>query len=294
MSDIFSVFASAKLNLALNIVGRRADGYHLLDSLFAFCGLADELRFEPSDDLTLGISGPWGKQIEEDTDNLVLRAARLLRHHAGTRAGAAIHLIKHIPVAAGLGGGSADAAAALRGLNRFWNLHYAEDQLLALAAKLGADVPACLASHPVLATGIGDVLKPLPPLPPCGILLANPRVATPTPAVFGAFARANPTIAPRSLVSLEQPFADLDELVAALSLRGNDLLDAAVSVTPVIAQVLQVLKALPDCRYAHLSGSGATCFGLFATAELAADAAAKLAVYQSTWWRWNGELGVSR
>ncbi len=281
--------APAKLNLALNIVGRRTDGYHLLDSLFAFCGLADELHFSTSKDLTLGISGPWASQITDATDNLVLRAAHLLRNNAGIRAGVAIHLTKHIPVAAGLGGGSADAAATLRGLNQFWNLNLADEQLFLLAAPLGADVPACLASQPVLATGIGDVLKPLSPLPACGLLLVNPRVATPTPAVFRAFTKANPVIAPHSLVSLEQTFPDLDGLVAALALRGNDLLDAAVSVTPVIATVLAALSAAPGCRYAHLSGSGATCFGLFSTQQEAGEAAAILGREKPDWWSWTGK-----
>ncbi|MGL4635175.1 MAG: hypothetical protein ACRCWF_04275, partial [Beijerinckiaceae bacterium] len=159
-----------------------------------------------------------------------------------------------------------------------------------LAAKLGADVPACLAGQPVLARGIGEVLTPLPALPNCGVLLVNPRVETPTPQVFKAFAKANPVIAPRQLVSLEQPFANLDALVEALQPRGNDLLEAAISVSPVISDVLDALRGLPNCRYAHLSGSGATCFALLETEALAKAAAAELSEAQTDWWSWAGGM----
>ncbi|MGL4635896.1 MAG: 4-(cytidine 5'-diphospho)-2-C-methyl-D-erythritol kinase [Beijerinckiaceae bacterium] len=288
MSDIVSVSAPAKLNLALNITGRRADGYHELDSLFAFCDLSDELAITHADELTLSVTGSWAGHITADSDNLVLRAAQMLREHTKVIKGASIQLTKHIPVAAGLGGGSADAAAALRGLNRFWNSGCSEEVLLSLAARLGADVPACLASKPVLARGIGEVLTPLPALRACGVLLVNPRVETPTPQVFKAFARANAVIAQRQLVSLEQSFANLDALVEALRPRGNDLLEAATSVSSVIADVLDALHVLPDCRYAHLSGSGATCFALFETEALAKAAAKELSEARLDWWSWAG------
>lgn len=282
------ILAPAKLNLALNITGRRADGYHLLDSLFVFCGLADELTFDSAEDLTLSISGPHAGAIAGDPDNLVLRAAQLLQSTAGIRHGARISLVKHIPVAAGLGGGSADAAAALSALNRFWKCHLPGKKLHALAARLGADVPACLASRPVLATGIGDILTALPPLPDCGVLLINPRVATPTPAVFKAFAKANPVIRTRSLVSLERPFDDLDALVGALVLRGNDLLQAAIAVTPEISDMMAELSSVPNVVYASLSGSGASGFALLRTKAEATEAARRIAQLHPDWWSWSG------
>ena len=281
----FSINAPAKINLSLSITGRRADGYHLLDSLFVFCGLADTLTIHAGDGLSLVQQGRFADGLPSGPDNLVLRAARLLAQEAGCKADAAMHLEKVIPVAAGLGGGSADAAAALNGLNRFWGLHWPVERLEYLGAQLGADVPACIRSQPVFARGVGDQLIAAPALPACGVLLVNPLVGTPTPAVFKAYAAVNPVIPQRACTPWPDAFADLDALVSSLSSRGNDLATAAVQVTPVTGVVLAHLNALPGMRYAGLSGSGATCFALFDD-----EFEARNAPVPDCWWRWGGSI----
>jgi 4-diphosphocytidyl-2-C-methyl-D-erythritol kinase len=283
------VLAHAKLNLTLTITGRRPDGYHALESLFAFTALADAITVEDAKDVQLaGITGDFGREISGNESNLLIRAARLLQAEAGVRKGALIRIDKRIPVAAGLGGGSADAAAMLRALNRCWGLDWPIARLETLAAALGADVPACIRSAPVLAFGVGDILRPAPAMPDCGILLVNPRIQTPTPAVFKAFREQNPVVHALEQKPFPPRFSTLDVLVAAIALRGNDLLGAAVSVTPVIADVLKALERAPNAAYASLSGSGATCFTLFATQDQAAEAARGLADAHPGWWSWSG------
>eukprot|EP01035_Chromulina_nebulosa_P017468 gene17468-23020_t len=284
-----TVLAPAKLNLTLTVTARRSDGYHKLDSLFVFCGLTDQITVTNADTLELAtISGPFGRHLDRGADNLLLRAAALLQAEAGITHGARITLDKRIPVAAGLGGGSADAAAILLALNQLWALDWPLGRLEALSAKLGADVPACIRSQPVVARGIGNLLSPAPAMPECGILLVNPRVLTPTPAVFKAFREQNPNIPARRLQPLAASFPTLRVLVGAIAPRGNDLIQAAISVTPVIADVLDALKRLPDAVYASLSGSGATCFALFPTQERAAEAARQIAEQHPEWWSWSG------
>ena len=274
--------AHAKVNLWLNVVGRRADGYHLLDSLVVFTDLADTLEVRPSDRLSLALEGPEAGQLAGDPDNLVIKAARLLADRAGVAPRAAIRLAKHIPVAAGLGGGSADAAAALHALVDLWRVAMPVEELFDLAATLGADVPMCLAGGAALVSGVGEILRPAPALPYCAILLVNPGTPLATPAVFaarrGAFSPLSP-VAPR--------WRDLDELVAALAARGNDLTSAAISLRPVIADVLDVLRRGAGVRYAAMSGSGATCFALYDRVQTARRAAARI---PDGWWRHAGML----
>jgi 4-diphosphocytidyl-2-C-methyl-D-erythritol kinase len=282
------VRAPAKVNLWLNITGRRADGYHELDSLFAFAGLADVLTFGPAAELVLDPpDGPFADAVGPDEGNLVRRAAALLAREAGVSTGARIGLTKAIPVAAGLGGGSADAAAALAGLNLLWDLRWPAERLERLSAALGADVPACVRNRPVIARGVGENLSPAPALPACGLLLATPRLPTPTPAVFAAFRAMSPVIR-----AVERPlptaFRTLDDVVSEIGGRGNDLMPAAVAVTPAIADVLGALAALPGAACAALSGSGATCFALFADAAGAVRAAEALGRRRPGWWSWAG------
>jgi 4-diphosphocytidyl-2-C-methyl-D-erythritol kinase len=282
-----SIDAPAKLNLFLNVTGRRGDGYHLLDSLFAFVGLADTLDIEPAEVLSLRIVGPMAEGLEANEGNLVLKATRLLASTAGVEPRGALTLTKRIPVAAGLGGGSADAAAALRGLSRSWGLDWPAARLEALAATLGADVPACVQSRPIVATGVGDILSPTPVMPPCGVLLVNPRIATPTLAVFKAFAKANPAIAPRDLPAMPNDLS-VDALAELVTKRGNDLATPAITITPEITTTLAALEMLPG-RLAHgLSGSGATCFALFADTAATEAADEALAARHPGWWRWCG------
>lgn len=274
--------AYAKVNLWLNVVGRRADGYHLLDSLVAFVDLADTVEARPHDRLSLEVTGPEGVALAGEADNLVLKAARLLAERAGVPARASLSLAKRIPVAAGLGGGSADAAATLRALADLWRLALPEDALFEIAGALGADVPMCLAGRTALAGGIGDRLEPVPPLPSAAILLVNPRVALLTREVFAA--RRGPFSAARPL---PPRWRDGAELVAALAERGNDLADAAMSLQPVVAEVLDVLRHSADVRYAAMTGSGATCFALYDTLAAARRAAASV---PEGWWRHAGEF----
>lgn len=272
--------ARAKVNLWLNVVGRRADGYHLLDSLVVFTDLADTLEVGPFDGLSLALDGSEAAGIASEADNLVLRAARRLADRAGVSPRAALRLTKRIPVAAGLGGGSADAAAALRALVELWRVAMPEEQLFDLAAELGADVPMCLAGRAALVSGVGEILRPAPPLPPCAILLVNPGTPLATPEVFaarrGAFSAARP---------VPSSWPDLAALAAALSARGNDLTDAAISLSPAIANVLDALRSWDGARYTAMSGSGATCFALFDTVEAAGRAATHL---PAGWWRHAG------
>ncbi len=272
-------FAPAKVNLYLHVVGKRPDGYHLLDSLVVFAGIGDSLVIEPADDLSLRIDGPTAGGLAAEPDNIVLKAARRLAESAGVSPRAAITLTKRLPVAAGIGGGSADGAAALRGLCTLWGFAPGDAELERLGLALGADLPVCLRGRPTQMSGIGEVLTAAPALPPVWLVLANPRVAVSTPAVFRA--RQGGFSAPAPLA--EAP-ADAAALARALTTRGNDLATAAVAVAPVVGEVLSALDGQPDCLLARMSGSGATCFGLFATATAAASAAESLTAAHPAWW----------
>jgi 4-diphosphocytidyl-2-C-methyl-D-erythritol kinase len=277
----FTEAAPAKVNLFLHVVGRRADGYHLLDSLAVFPAVGDTLRAVPADELSLALEGPFGGALTAEPDNLVLRAARGLADLAGVGAGARLTLVKTLPVASGIGGGSADAAAALRLLGRLWDVAPAPGPLHALALRLGADVPVCLASLPARMGGVGEVLAPAPALPAFGLALVNPGVAVSTPEVFRARAGgfSPPAVLPPG-------WADAAALAAGLAALGNDLEPAAVALRPVIGETLAALRATPGCLLARMSGSGATCFGVYADAAAAAVAAATLR--RPGWWAWGG------
>jgi 4-diphosphocytidyl-2-C-methyl-D-erythritol kinase len=274
--------ARAKVNLYLHVVGRRADGYHLLDSLAVFPGAADRLSAVPADALTLEIEGPGVAGLGAGPDNLVLRAARALASAAGVEAGARLVLDKRLPVASGIGGGSADAAAALRLLTRLWNVRLPAEQMWAMAQELGADVPVCLDSHPARMGGVGERLQPAPALPDCGMALLNPGEAVATPDVFrartGGFS---------ALPVLPDAWPDAAAMAADLAQMRNDLEAPALSLCPAIATVLDWLRGQEGCLLARMSGSGATCFGLFAEAEAAAAAAARA---PAPWWAWGGAL----
>ncbi len=260
--------APAKVNLYLRVVGRRGDGYHLLDSLAVFGPAADRVAVERAEGLSLAVTGRFAGELAGEADNLVLRAARALAD--GRALGARIVLDKRLPVASGIGGGSADAAAALRGLARLWGVSVPAG----LAAGLGADVPACLAGRPARMEGVGERLGPAPKLPAFGLLLANPGVGVSTPAVFRA--RVGPYSA-RAM--LPEGWASAAAMAAGLAELGNDLEAAAIRLCPVIAEVLAWLRARPGCLLARMSGSGATCFGVFAgKPEVAAEEA------PAGWW----------
>lgn len=270
-------FAPAKVNLTLHVTGRRADGYHLLDSLVAFAGAGDRLRAAAAPGLSLALAGPGAAGIPAGDDNLVLRAARLVQAWAGHAGGAALTLEKHLPPASGLGGGSADAAAAVRALAGLWGVPLPEAGAL---LKLGADVPVCLASRPVRMAGIGERLLACPALPPAWLVLANPRVETPTRAVFAALERADNPPMPARLPA----WPDAAALAGWIGRMRNDLEAPALALVPAVGRVKAALAAQPGCLVARMSGSGATCFGLFATADAARAAAGRLRADAPGWW----------
>ncbi len=269
--------AFAKVNLYLHITGRREDNYHELDSLAVFPALGDRLSAAPADRLGLAITGPFAKELSNESDNLVLRAARLLAEKTGAKPNVALTLEKNLPVASGIGGGSADAAATLRLLGRRWNVE--PDPTLAL--RLGADVPVCLLSRAARMSGMGEILLPAPRLPPFGITLVNPGVAVSTAAIFKA-RRAE--FSPAAILPKAWPNAAA--MAADLARLYNDLEPPAIATEPAIATALETLAALPGCLLARMSGSGATCFGIFPTQAEAATAAAS--VSRSGWWIWGG------
>ena len=279
-APVIRSLAPAKLNLYLHVTGRRADGYHLLDSLIAFAGVCDKLEVEAAADLSLTIDGPRGREVPAGDGNLVLKAAQRLRAAAGTQAGGALKLTKHLPVAAGIGGGSADAAAALRILARLWGLEAQSDLLRRIALEIGADVPVCLAGETAFAAGVGEILTPAPMFPAVWLVLANPAIALETADVFAARSGGFSDPAPFA----GQPVGDATALAQMLSERRNDLTDAAIGLVPAIKDVLAALDALPGRLLARMSGSGATCFALFAQQAEATAAAARLAGAHPAWW----------
>ncbi len=275
--------APAKVNLYLHVVGRRPDGYHLLDSLAVFPGIGDELRARAAgpeaEGLTLTLDGPFAAVLAPERDNMVLRAATALAEASGVRARARLALTKRLPIASGIGGGSSDAAATLRALARLWNVEIPPG----LASRLGADVPVCLAGTPAQMRGIGEILDPVPVLPECGMVLVNPGVAVATPDIFrarsGAFSPA---------VDMPSGWADAAGLAGWLGGLRNDLEPPARALCPPIDDVLAALRALPRCMLARMSGSGATCYGLFAGVNDAVQAAGSLA--GRGWWTWGGAM----
>lgn len=271
--------APAKVNLTLRVLGRRADGYHELESLVAFAGPTDTLSLQPGSDTGLGISGPFAAGCGSTAENLVLKAVAALREHVpGLRAGR-FALVKNIPVAGGLGGGSSDAAAALRLLAAANGLAPDDARLTSAALAVGADVPVCLDPRPRIMRGIGERLSAPLSIPPLPALLVNPRVPLPTRAVFEALA-ATPT----NGTSLDPVPSAADAMVEFLTRQGNDLTPAAIACAPAVAEVLKLLGSLSGVRLARMSGSGPTCFALFATGDDAAAAVRCLQIGRPDWW----------
>ncbi|WP_406735910.1 4-(cytidine 5'-diphospho)-2-C-methyl-D-erythritol kinase [Thioclava sp. GXIMD4215] len=281
LSDI----APAKVNLSLAVTGRRADGYHTLESLVVFAGFGDRLTVEAHDSLDLQVDGPFAEGVPVDARNLVLKAAHLLQRETGTTQGARIRLTKTLPHGGGIGGGSSDAAVALRLLARLWDVPAITPEC---AVALGADVPVCMqAPQPQIMRGIGEVLSAAPVLPECWLVLVNPRVETPTGAMFQALGRKAP--AP-SDVALTVPLGMGHAAFALwLAAYGNDFADvltdpASAVYLPEITQILQALADQDGCLMQNLSGSGSTCWGVFATQQAAEAAARRLAQKNAGWW----------
>ncbi|MEE9374948.1 MAG: 4-(cytidine 5'-diphospho)-2-C-methyl-D-erythritol kinase [Rhizobiaceae bacterium] len=268
--------APAKVNLALHVVGQKSDGYHQLDTLVTFAKIGDQIKIAPARDLTFVITGAEHGDLKMDADNLVCRAAHLLRDYVHDDSlGAKITLEKNLPIASGIGGGSADAAATLLGLMDYWQVNVGQHSLIEMALELGADVPMCLNGIPARVRGIGEEIEPVP-LPAFPIVLANPRIGVSTPRIFKALDnKQNPP--------LTDP-ADTTNWIDYLALQRNDLQAPAISLTPAIADCLTALDQSTDCRLARMSGSGATCFGLYDTKNNADEAAAMLRKQHPDWW----------
>jgi 4-diphosphocytidyl-2-C-methyl-D-erythritol kinase len=279
MSECEQAAARAKINLYLHITGRRSDGYHLLDSLIVFAALGDTVEVYGGDDLSLEVEGPFAAGVPHGGENLVLRAAQALADAAGVKARACIRLIKRLPAASGIGGGSADATATLQALTRLWNVRPSGGDLERIALALGADVPVCLRGAPSFVGGIGEEIVPAPALPDVWMVLANPGVAVTTADVFrrrsGAFSQA---------ARFHAAPPNAGAFAAVLAERRNDLTDAATSLAPVIAELLARLSCLPGALLARMSGSGATGFALFADAASAELAAVELRAAEPLWW----------
>ena len=282
-SRTIAEFAPAKINLALHVTGRRDDGYHRLDTLVAFADIGDRLTVSPAETLDLRATGPFASALPAAQDDLVLRAATTLRVDAfgdGVAApGAALVLHKALPIASGLGGGSADAAAALRALNRLWRLGWPDERLAEIGLRLGADVPMCVASRPLRARGIGERMTNLDVLPDFGLVLVNPGTAVSTPAVFSA-------LAGRFSSPLTEPpaFADAACLARYLGETANDLEAPALTLAPEIAAVLDALRRTDACLIARMSGSGATCFAVYPDVAAARAGAGAVSSRCPEWW----------
>jgi 4-diphosphocytidyl-2-C-methyl-D-erythritol kinase len=272
--------ASAKINLFLHVGERRADGFHPVQSLAVFTDMGDVLSIEAAPELSLAVEGPFARGLEGEGDNLVLRAARALRNEKTGGQGAKLTLTKNLPVASGIGGGSADAAAALRGLNQAWNAGKDASALCGIAATLGSDIPVCVPSAASFMEGRGEILREPQSMPRIPMLLVNPGVAVPTRDVFAGLKE-------RSGVEMALPggrFGDTADLLRFLDTTRNDLEAPAVALQPVIAEVLAGIRALPGALLVRMSGSGATCFGIFADDDACARAAEVLRKAAPGWW----------
>lgn len=273
------VFAPAKVNLFLHVGDTRPDGYHAIQSLVAFANVGDEIAIEEADNLSLMLAGPFADALKNEVDNIVMRAARALALRAGVPANAKITLTKNLPVASGIGGGSTDAAAALRGLCKLWRVNVTGADLQAIAISLGADVPVCLNGRPCWVEGIGERLTVVPIFPALYAVLVNPHIAVSTAQAFGTLGTASGT-------ELQHPatFADAMTLIGFLETVRNDLEEPAVKLAPEICDVMAAFCEDEATLLARMSGSGATCFALCGSQNAARELAAKLAKDHPNWW----------
>jgi 4-diphosphocytidyl-2-C-methyl-D-erythritol kinase len=284
MSALFSEPAPAKVNLTLRILGKRTDGYHDLESLVVFARLADRVTLTLDAALGLDVDGPTAAAAGDVADNLVLRAARELAARTGGLRLGRFALTKQIPVAAGLGGGSADAAAALRLIMRVNGIARDNARLVAAARATGADVPVCLDPRPRVMRGIGELLSAPLDLPELPAVLVNPGVPVPTRDVFGKLGLAPGERRGEASEIDAGRLEDRTALIAYLESQPNDLEAPAIAIRPVIADAIAAIDRQNGCLLARMSGSGATCFGLFDTEATAAAAAQALASSHPAWW----------
>jgi 4-diphosphocytidyl-2-C-methyl-D-erythritol kinase len=277
-AEIVRIGAPAKINLFLHVGDKRSDGYHALQSLVAFTEAGDELALTPGDALKLAIDGPFGAGLSAGEDNLIVKAARAFQAEAGIARGAHIVLTKNLPVASGIGGGSADCAATLRGLSRLWGLTADIPALQTIGAKLGSDVPVCITCEPQWMEGRGEVLTELPALPELPIVLVNPGVGVSTGKVFAAMGERHGVDLP-----LPPHFANAAELIDYLKTTANDMESPAADLAPEIVEVLDRIAGA-GALLSRMSGSGATCFGLFKDNSWVANAALAIKSAHPDWW----------
>jgi 4-diphosphocytidyl-2-C-methyl-D-erythritol kinase len=277
MQAAFSVFAPAKVNLALHVLGRRADGYHELDSIVAFASVGDMLRFTPAPEFGLTADGPFAAALPEASGNIIRKAWDAAKAIADARGHSlppvSVHLTKNLPVASGIGGGSANAAAALKGFLKLAGLTLSDAGVAAAALRIGADVPVCLSGVTCRMQGVGERITPIRGLAPCEAVLVNPLVAVSTPAVFGRLGLAKGQLYGEAIADETDPGS-----------WRNDLAPPAVALAPVIGEVLDRLKAAPGVTRAFMSGSGATCVAL-------CEAGAPMPVLDPSWWAVKTVLG---
>jgi 4-diphosphocytidyl-2-C-methyl-D-erythritol kinase len=269
------ILAPAKLNLFLHITGRRSDGYHLLQSLFVFTAFGDDIVIEPSDKITLTIDGDFYKTLSSEPieENLVYRAAVLLQKKYHVTQGACIHIKKNIPVGAGLGGGSSDAAAVLKRLNTVWNLQLSTETLCEIGLSLGADVPSCIVAKPAVISGVGEVIQPTTlPFAYAWVLLVNPNKPLSTQRVFQEYKKNN------------NPFSVIMDDTHNTKQYHNDLEPIAILLLPEIQIILDQLNNQTGCTMTRMSGSGPTCFALFSDLLLAKQAEKKLRERFPNYW----------
>lgn len=272
--------APAKINLYLHVTGKRDDGYHLLDGLVAFAGVHDIITIAAANQLKLINQGPFGEGLPTTADNLVIRAAEQLQDLTGIMDGAQITLTKNLPIASGIGGGSADAAAAIKGLVRHWGIHPGHYDLSGLALGLGADVPICLYGQAAFMGGIGEQIEPVYALPEAPMVLVNPGVGVSTATIFKT-RKAGFSLAHR----FDNTPSSFDELIELLTdNRGNDLMEPAIQTEPIIGDVLKQIELTRGCQLARMSGSGATCFGFYNTQVEADMAASDIKSTHPEWW----------
>lgn len=280
-NNIFRL-ARAKINLDLLICGRRADGYHLLDSLVVFADYGDEISVCPADRLTLKVTGPFARHLSGEKNNIILRAARLLRDRFDICQGAEISLVKHLPVSSGIGGGSADGAAVLHALGELWNISDRIADMDDLAISLGADVPVCMASETMQMGGVGEILRPVTLDFPLYLTLVNPGVSVSTKDIFAARVRRDAVFS--SSRHLPDRITTLTQLRDILLSAGNDLQYDACESEPEIGNALEQISKADQCIFTAMSGSGATCFGLFPTCEAAQRAGRNIFRDFPRWW----------
>jgi 4-diphosphocytidyl-2-C-methyl-D-erythritol kinase len=277
-------FAPAKINLFLHVGDKRPDGYHNLVSLIAFADVGDWIEIRDARRQSLSITGPFAAALKDEPDNLVLRAARDLDVWAESRGHKTtpVELIleKNLPISAGIGGGSSDAAAVLHLLAEHWSLPIPIDELEAIGQTLGADVPVCLRGCPTVVSGMGEVLKPAPELPPFALVLVNPGIEVPTKRIFNTISVRSGVVPP----VFPPSFAGARDVAMYLDRLFNDLAAPAKAIAPVIMHAESALVATEGCLIARMSGSGATCFGLYDSDIAAAEAAARIALANPTWW----------